>query len=161
MNRVTRGAVVLATIPLLLVGLASAALAGGAAQGAGRATMQAVDDANWTPAAAQGGVSTMQPFNDATWTPGGAQGGVTANGPLSSPNCPNYPSCAANNAPRIRTMRPFSDPNFPIHAHPVTIVAQPAGSRLPLVALASALTALIAAAAAWVTLGRRKRLRPA
>ena len=61
MNRITRGAVVLATFPLLLVGMAGAAVAGGS----GITTTRPFSDATWTPAVQQGfGVSTMRPFTE-------------------------------------------------------------------------------------------------
>src|SRR6266581_3760676 len=98
MKRFAKGAVVLATIPLLLVGFASAALAGGAAHGSG-----------------------------------------------------------------VSTMRPFTDPNYPILAQPAARGVQPESpsSSLPLVALVAGLTALVAAAGALLTIGWRRRLRPA
>ena len=115
MKRITRGAVVLATFPLLLVGMAAAAVAGGS------------------------GITTTRPFSDGSWTPGVQQGSG------------------------VSTMRPFSDPNYPILAQSISRGMQPEnpGGALPLVALAVGLTALAAAAAAWATIGPRKRLRAA
>jgi hypothetical protein len=135
MKRIIKGAVVLATIPLLLVGIASAALAGGSAQGSGVSTMRPFDDGSWSPG---GGIASMRPVDDGSWKPAADQ-------------------------PGVGTMRPFSDPNYAIHAQPVARAAQPSSpsSNLPLVALVTGLAALAVAAGALVTLARRKRLRPA
>ena len=203
MKRIAKGAVVLAAIPLLLVGLASAALAGGSAHRSGVSTMQPFNDGSWTPQG-QGdsdaaylvgrnlkglaplsgigsGVSTMQPFNDGSWAPAAGQPDVitmqpfsdpnypisvqqpSVGQPLSSPNCPSYPICGGSTAPTVTTMRPFSDPSYPIHAQPAGRPVAPSspGSSLPLVALIAGLTAVVAAAGALSTLGRRKPLRPA
>ncbi len=158
MKRFAKGAVVLATIPLLLVGFASAALAGGAAHGSGVSTMRPFNDGNWTPGGYQSGVSTMRPFNDGSWTPGGDQPGVSTMEPFSNPD---YPISAQQ--PNVTTMRPFSDPNYPILAQPAARGVQPESpsSSLPLVALVAGLTALVAAAGALLTIGWRRRLRPA
>jgi hypothetical protein len=177
MKRIARGAVVLATIPLLLVGMAAAAVAGGT----GITTTRPFSDGSWRPGVQQGsgvstmtmrpfsdpnypiavgatsGVSTMRPFSDPNWTPAGKPK-VTTMRPFSDPG---YPFPAGQ--PKVISMRPFSDPNDPIHAQPMSRGMQPEnpGGALPLVALAVGLTALAAAAAAWAAIGRRQRLRTA
>ena len=136
MKHFTKGAVVLATIPLLLVGMAAAAVAGGS----GIMTTRPFSDGSWRPEAKQvSGVSTMRPFSDS-----------------------NYP-IAVRTSSGVTTMRPFSDPDYPIHAQPVARGVRPKspGPALPLAAVAVSLTALAAAAAAWATIGRRERLRTA
>ena len=175
MKRITRGAVVLATFPLLLVGMAAAAVAGGS----GITTTRPFTDGSWTPGVQQGsGVSTMRPFSDPNYSIAvGATSGVSTMRPSSDPNWtpagepkdttmrpfsdPGYPFPAGQ--PKVISMRPFSDPNYPIHAQPMSRGMQPEnpGGALPLVALAVGLTALVAAAAAWATIGPRKRLRAA
>ena len=175
MNRITRGAVVLATFPLLLVGMAGAAVAGGS----GITTTRPFSDGSWTPGVQQGsgvstmrpfsdpnypivvgatsGVSTMRPFSDPNWTPAG-EPKVTTMRPFSDPGYP-FPAGPAT----VISMRPFSDLNYGIHAQPMSRGIQPEnpGGALPLAALAVGLTALAAATAAWATIGRRKRLRAA